>query len=708
MSQPNPDLEYLDFCRRIRLYLTYFQCLFLSLALFIKSPILLAMKPNDSKSTTPASPQLPRRGGSRIVSTKPRPTLKEKPENWTRQDAIEIYGIDSWGAGYFGVNEEGHVVIHPHGTKGATVDLYEIVGDLRERGIRTPILIRLMDIIDERLKLLNNCFKKAIEEYEYEGSYQGVYPIKVNQQKHLVKRILKSGAEFKTGLECGSKPELLVALAMMKYSEGLLICNGFKDSEYVETALLSQLLGYETVIVVEKPEDLDLILKVSERLNIQPNIGVRARLESPVSGKWKETSGSKSKFGLNSVEIVRCVEKLEKVEKLECLKLLHFHIGSQIPSIQSIKGSIKEGARFYTELMEMGASIQYLDVGGGLGIDYDGTGGTDSSINYSEQEYANDVVSIIQNLCDEKSIKHPTIVSESGRALTAHHSLLVFDVLGFSAHKDIGEVEKPKKGEHIVIAELYDIHEKLTKENLTESFNDVLQYRTDVSQLFSYGILSLKQRASAETLIRSIFIKMEPLAKEEEEEEILEFIQEILVSTYYTNFSVFQSLPDSWAVGQVFPVMPIHRLTEKPDQNGVIVDLTCDSDGRVDQFVQNGEATRSLTLHRPLSGQPYFLGIFLVGAYQEILGDLHNLFGDTDAVSITIDESGYQLEEVEEGDTVSEILSYIQYSRGELISRLREATETAIRNNTMSKTDARLFMRNYEDGLAGYTYLEDQ
>ncbi len=636
-------------------------------------------------------------------------TVKNQ-DQWTNDDSAELYGVRDWGAGYFDINEAGHAVAFANDQdRERNIDIYELTQDLLERGIRLPILIRFMDIIEARVRLVNECFQRAIDEYGYNNRYQGVYPIKVNQQKHLVEKILTSGEQFKTGLECGSKPELLVALAMMSQSNGLLICNGFKDSEYIETAILSQKLGFETIIVVEKLSDLDLILETSKKLNTNPRIGIRAKLDSRVTGKWAETSGPRSKFGLCATEIMTCVDRLEELNMMDCLQLLHFHIGSQIPNIQSIKSSIKEGARFYTELQKLGAKIKYLDVGGGLGVDYDGTGGGDSSINYSEQEYANDVVSIIQNICDEKEAPHPTIVSESGRSLTAHHSLLVFNVLGSSEQIARSKVEKPKKGNHILITELYEIYEKLNKNNLVESFNDLMQYKTDVAQLFSYGILNLKKRAFAESLIKAITEKMLPLATEEEEEEIIETLETDLLATYYANFSVFQSVPDSWAVNQVFPVMPIHRLNEKPEKKGVLVDLTCDCDGKIDRFIQEGETKSSIALHRlPSSNQEsYYLGTFMLGAYQEILGDLHNLFGDTDAVSVSIDESGYHIDEVEEGDTVGEILGYIQYHRADLIQKIRQSIESSIKNGTMQKSDARLLMRNYEEGLAGYSYLEE-
>ena len=629
--------------------------------------------------------------------------------DWSIEQATGLYGLQDWGAGYFSINQQGQVVVHPKKSRHQEqVALYDLMTDLKERGIRTPILIRFMDIIDERIRLINNCFKQAIQKYEYKNKYQGVYPIKVNQQRHVVEQILKSGKSHQMGLECGSKPELLVALAMMHQSKGLLICNGFKDLKYVETALLSQKLGYNTIIVVEKIADLDMILSVAKSLQITPQIGVRVRLDSLASGRWKQSSGRRSKFGLTSAEIVKCITMLKEQNMLRSLKLLHFHIGSQIPSIFSIKKALTEGVRYYTELCQMGATIKYLDVGGGLGVNYGTHGSLDSSINYSEQEYANDVVFILQSICDEMKVPHPMIVSESGRMMTAHHSVLLCDILSSSAEKhDITE-KNIKKDEHLVIQDLYETYETLSSENLIESFNDLQQYKVDIPQLFTYGMLNLKQKALAEKLIYMLSQKIVELASLEQKEDIVDILKQDLITLYFTNFSVFQSVPDSWATKQVFPVVPIQRLNEKPDEFAVLADLTCDCDGKIDRFVQKRQISKSLKLHKLKGNKPYYLGIFLVGAYQEILGDLHNLFGDTDAVSVLINKNGYHIEEVQEGDTVMEILNYIQYNRTELIQKMRRSIEMSIEKEQISKSDAHLLMRNYEDGLSGYSYLEHQ
>ena len=605
------------------------------------------------------------------------------------------------------------MIVTPHGAAGPSVDLMELTQDLQERGIAMPMLIRFPDITKSRIELLNSCFRRAIEENGYKGSYQGVYPIKVNQQRHLVEELVKFGAPARLGLECGSKPELLVVLAMMNTPEALIICNGFKDQEYIETALLSQKLGRNTIIVVDRMSELPMIIDAAKKFNTQPKIGLRAKLHSKGAGKWIDSSGDRSKFGLTPLEIVDCVERLKKENMLESLELLHYHIGSQIPSISSVKGSLKEGTRFYTELYMMGARPKYIDVGGGLGVDYDGSGNTDSSINYTEQEYANDVVSIIQSTCDEKNVPHPTIVTEAGRALVAHHSGLVFNVLG------INEVQKKEpstqisKDDHRIVQELQYIYDQLNENNIHEFYHDVMHTKETLLQLFTFGVLSLQQRAKAENLCWVIVTKMEKIASQmEDAQELAATLQELLSDTYFCNFSVFQSMPDSWAVGQLFPVLPIHRLTEEPTRKAILVDLTCDSDGKIGQFIDT-DATRkgpkktTLEVHELNEKDPYYMGVFLIGAYQEILGDLHNLFGDTDAVHITVTNAGYTVDHVVEGDTVTEVLSYVQYHRPELIESIRRASEESILKGTISKQEARLLMRHYEEGLSGYTYLED-
>jgi arginine decarboxylase len=633
--------------------------------------------------------------------------------SWSTEASKELYRVGAWGSGFFEINDKGNMMVTPHGPMGPSVDLLELTQDLQERGIQVPMLIRFPDITKSRIELLNGCFKKAIEDNAYKGIYRGVYPIKVNQQRHLVEELVKFGREACLGLECGSKPELLVVLAMMNTPDALIICNGFKDQEYIETAILSQKLGRNTIIVVDRMVELPMIIEAAKKFTTSPKIGLRAKLHSKGAGRWIDSSGDRSKFGLTPLEIVDCVEILKKENMLDSLELLHYHIGSQISSISSVKGSLKEGTRFYTELYHMGARPKFIDVGGGLGVDYDGSGTTDSSINYTEQEYANDVVSIIQSVCDEKNVPHPAIVTEAGRALVAHHSVLVFNVLGINEVQKKEPASTTSKEDHRVVQDLAYIHEKLNENNMDEFYHDVMHARETILQLFTFGVLSLEQRAKAENLCWVILTKMEKMARKiDDQQDLAESLQELLSDTYFCNFSVFQSMPDSWAVGQLFPVLPIHRLKEEPKRKAILVDLTCDSDGKIGQFIDSsGKYQKSkkttIEVHDLNDRDPYFMGVFMVGAYQEILGDLHNLFGDTDAVHITVTSAGYTVDHVVEGDTVTEVLSYVQYNRPELIESIRRASEDSILRGTISKHEARLLMRHYEEGLSGYTYLED-
>lgn len=631
---------------------------------------------------------------------------------WSKEQSETEYGINAWGEGYFRINNDGNVCVNPDGQlNGPSVDLYELTQDLLDRGIRVPIMIRFPDIIKSRVDLINDCFTKAFADHNYKGHYCGVYPVKVNQQRHLVEELVKQGSKRRLGLECGSKPELLIVLAHAKNNESLIICNGFKDTEYIETAILSQKIGKHTIIVVDRYEELLLIVAAAKKLNARPHIGFRMKLNSQGAGKWVDSSGARSKFGLTTVEVVEGIELLKRENMIDCLELVHFHIGSQIPAIQSIKSSLKEGVRFFTEIYHLGAtSLRYIDVGGGLGVDYDGTGNSDSSINYSEQEYANDVVSALQALCDERNVPHPNIVTESGRFLVAHHSVLVFNVLGVN---NLSRPEPPRpatKADHPVMQDLQYIHEKLNRANLNECFNDLTQARQEVMQLFTYGVLNLQLRAWCESMYFAIATKMIKLAQQmDDAEDIVQALSQEMCDTYFCNFSVFQSIPDSWAVGQMFPVMPIHRLKEEPSRQCTLADLTCDSDGKLEKFIdtETGKTRKTLTVHPYREGQPYYLAVFLTGAYQEILGDLHNLFGDTDAVHVSVTASGYTLDHYVPGDTVTEVLSYVQYHQNHMVEAIRASTEESIQKGTLTKQEAKLLIKHYEEGLAGYTYLED-
>lgn len=632
-------------------------------------------------------------------------------EEWNAKNSAELYGINYWGSGYFRMNDRGHVEVTPHGKKGPSLDLFHLVEDLLERGIRIPILLRFPDIIKSRIELLSSCFATAIHECKYNGNYCGVYPIKVNQQRHLVEEIIRFGQNHRFGLECGSKPELLITLALMDNPEALIICNGFKDVEYIEMALISQKLGRNTFIVVDRYSELQMIIDAGRRLHIQPRIGFRAKMNTPGSGRWAETSGAKSKFGLTPSEIVHGIELLKQNDLLSCLELLHFHIGSQIPSIQAIKSAIKEGARLFTELHTLGATPHYIDVGGGLGVDYDGSGKSDSSTNYSEQEYANDIVSTLQSICDERQVPHPHIISESGRSLVAHSSALIFDVIGQNELKirDF-RIDNPEQ-ESRLVQDLWDIYKSLDAKNINESYNDLIEKKRDTLQLFTYGVLSLEQRAKAEDLFWAIATKMHKISTGIPDAEDIHYsLEQDLSDTYFCNFSVFQSLPDSWALEQLFPVIPIHRLNEKPDKWVTLVDLTCDSDGHITNFIdaETGGVQKYLEVHSVQNNTPYYMGVFLAGAYQEILGDLHNLFGDTDAVHISVTESGYTIDHVVEGDSVKEVLSYVEYQKSELLEKVRRSTELGIAKGSLSRSEARLLLQHYERGLSGYTYLNDK
>jgi len=634
-----------------------------------------------------------------------------KSASWSPEQSAALYGINNWGNGYFRVNSQGHVVVTPKGENGPGVDLYELTQELQDRGIRVPIMIRFPDIINQRVQLLHSCFQKAFADHSYKGQFCGVFPIKVNQQRHLVEELVRFGKNCKLGLECGSKPELLVVLSLMNTSDAVIVCNGFKDAEYIETALLAQKLGRDIIIVVDRKDEIKIIVESAKKLSIRPKIGFRAKLNTQGAGKWVDSAGAKSKFGLTAAEIVEGVETLRKQDMLECLELLHYHIGSQVPSIQSIKSSLKEAARFYTELHNLGANLKYIDVGGGLGVDYDGSGSSDSSINYSEQEYANDVVSTIQTLCDEKNIPHPNIITESGRSLVAHHSVLVFNVMGVNnLYRQQPPVPAGKK-DPAIMQDMQYIFEKLNPDNINECFNDLMQSKSEVLNLFTYGVLNLTQRAWCESMHFTIATKMLEIARITADcEDIVEQLREELGDTYFCNFSVFQSVPDSWAVGQLFPVMPIHNLEQEPYHEATLADLTCDSDGKIEKFIdtETGDFKKTLRIHPFKEGDaPYFLAVFLTGAYQEILGDLHNLFGDTDAVHISIHESGYTVDHYIPGDTVTEVLSYVQYGRAEMVDKVRQYTEESIASGNISKQEAKALLKHYEEGLSGYTYLEE-
>ena len=630
----------------------------------------------------------------------------EPTERWSITDASELYDVASWGKGYFSIGSNGHLWVHPNKEPARGIDLRELVEKLELRGIYLPILIRFAEILKHRLAELHQAFDNSIAEHGYKGGYCCVYPIKVNQQRQVVEEVLKYGRPYHFGLEAGSKPELLAVLAIAD-NETPIICNGFKDDEYIEMVMLAKKIGRRIIPVVEKYTELDLILKHSQRVGVRPVIGLRLKLASKGSGRWKSSGGYRSKFGLTVSEALQALDQMKAAGMEDCLELLHFHLGSQITNIRQIKAAVNEAARIYVELKRAGAGLKYLDVGGGLGIDYDGSQ-TDfeSSVNYTLQEYSNDVVYHIQNVCEEADVPHPTIISESGRAIAAYHSVLVFNVLGVSGFGDDTVAPVPEDAEQPLI-DLQETFKSLSSKNLLESFHDAQQALDSALNLFNLGYLPLAQRSQAENLYWAICRRILKMAKELEFfPEELEGLDGMLSDTYFCNFSLFQSVPDSWAVKQLFPIMPIHRLNEMPSRAAVLGDISCDSDGKIDQFIDRRDVKKTLPLH-PFNGEPYVLGAFLVGAYQEILGDLHNLFGDTNAVHVSLGENGdVILDTVIRGDTVREVLDYVQFSAKTLLEEFRRDVETALREGRIGYEESGRLLRFYEEGLNGYTYLE--
>jgi arginine decarboxylase len=627
---------------------------------------------------------------------------------WTLADALETYGIRNWGNPYFGINEKGHVCVHPDGPQAASMDLKELVDEVRRRGIGLPLLLRFTDVLRHRVIHLNEAFRKAIAEHNYKGQYRGVYPIKVNQHRYVVETIVETGKSYGYGLEAGSKPELLAVMALLDNDEALVICNGYKDEEYVETALFFSRLGRKVILVVEKPSELPLIAEVARRTGIAPRLGIRVRLSTRGAGKWEASGGDRSKFGLTSSELMASIGFMRETGLLQYFELLHFHLGSQISNIRNVKNALREVGCFYVEVARQGAPLQYLDVGGGLGVDYDGSQTNfTSSMNYTTEEYSNDVVFGVMEACDRAGVPHPTLVSESGRAVVAHHAVLIVDVLGTSEIDPAQVSDKVDEKAQPVVRNLASTFRDVTNKNLLESWHDAQDSKEESLTLFSLGHLSLEQRVAAENIYWATCHKIMRIAREQGEiPEELESLEKQLSDTYFCNFSVFQSLPDSWAIDQLFPMMPIHRLNEKPTRKAVLADITCDSDGKIEHFIDKREVKDSLELH-PLNDDDYYLGIFLVGAYQEILGDLHNLFGDTHTVQVSLaPNGGYLIDHVVEGDTVTEVLHYVSYNKDDLVARLRKFTEVALRQGRITLDESRSLLRMYEEGLSGYTYLE--
>jgi arginine decarboxylase len=634
--------------------------------------------------------------------------IDQQVKPWSVADAAELYDVGRWGAGYFSVNPAGNLCVHPTKDPARCIDLKQLVDDLQLRGIDLPILIRFAEILQHRLGEIHDAFQQAMREHHFKGNYCCVYPIKVNQQRQVVEEVLQFGRPFHFGLEAGSKPELLAVLALAS-NDTPIICNGFKDPEFIEMAMLAHKIGRRIIPVVEKYTELGLILEFAHKVGVRPMIGMRVKLATKSSGRWQSSGGYRSKFGLTVSEILRALEELKQQGMQDCFKLLHFHLGSQIPNIRHIKQALNEAVRVYVELAGRGAGLEYLDVGGGLGVDYDGSQTNfESSANYSLQEYANDVVYHIQSVCDDAGVPHPTIVSESGRAVVAYHSALVFNVLGVSG---LGEWEVPSELPPDVeqpINDLVGTYQNVTPRNLLESYHDAQQALDMAMGLFNGGYLPLDQRSLAENLFWAICRKMQRLVRQlDYVPEDLQGLDALLSDTYFCNFSLFQSMPDSWAIRQLFPVMPIHRLNVQPTHHAVLGDITCDSDGKIDLFIDRRDVKRTLPLHS-FNGEPYYLGAFMLGAYQEILGDMHNLFGDTNAVHVSLDTNGsVVLETVIKGDTVREVLDYVEFEPEALVRKLRTDVEMAVRETRLDFQEAGRMLRFYEEGLQGYTYLED-
>ncbi len=615
--------------------------------------------------------------------------------------------MQGWGLGFFRVSPEGRVTVHPDGNPKRGLDLYQLATDLNAQGVGLPLLLRFSDILRARIQALATQFQNAITEFGYDGAYTTVYPIKVNQQRHVVQEIVEFGSVHGVGLECGSKPELQAVLGITESTDHIIVCNGYKDEEYMRLALMGQKLGHKVFVVIEQLSEVDTFLKVADELGITPTMGVRIKLATEGSGRWAKSGGEKSKFGLSAMELMKVLDKLEAAGRKDVLRLVHFHLGSQITDIQFIKAGLEEIGRFYVELRKMGFALTHVDVGGGLGVDYDGSRSTrPASMNYSMREYANDVVYTLGTVCRSEGVPMPHLISESGRAITAHHSLLLVNVTDVESQSD-PQIPELGADPHPLLVELKENLESIGAERLEEVHHDASFGKERAQELFASGVLTLRDRANAEQLYLATMNQLARLVESEKGEhpEIWSDLEATLVDRYFCNFSVFQSLPDNWAIDQLFPIMPIHRLDEQPTRRGTIQDITCDSDGVIDRFVGGRKGKPSLELHPVRDDEPYLLGIFLTGAYQEILGDLHNLFGDTNAVHVRLTDAGYEITDMVHGDTVTEVLNYVQFQPADLLTTFRRKVTNA---KDLSRSDANQFIADYVAGLEGYTYLEGE
>ena len=627
---------------------------------------------------------------------------------WRIEDSEELYNITGWGTSYFGINDKGHVVVTPR-RDGVAVDLKELVDELQLRDVAAPTLVRFPDILDNRIEKMSSCFKQAAEEYGYKAENFIIYPIKVNQMRPVVEEIISHGKKFNLGLEAGSKPELHAVIAVNTDSDSLIVCNGYKDESYIELALLAQKMGKRIFLVVEKMNELKLIAKMAKQLNVQPNIGIRIKLASSGSGKWEESGGDASKFGLTSSELLEALDFMESKGLKDCLKLIHFHIGSQVTKIRRIKTALREASQFYVQLHAMGFKVEFVDIGGGLGVDYDGTRSSNSegSVNYSIQEYVNDSISTLVDVSDKNGIPHPNIITESGRALTAHHSVLIFEVLETATLPEWDDEEVIAPDAHELVQELYGIWDSLNQNKMLEAWHDAQQIREEALDLFSHGIVDLKTRAQIERLYWSITREINQIAEGlKHAPDEFRGLSKLLADKYFCNFSLFQSLPDSWAIDQIFPIMPIQRLDEKPDRSATLQDITCDSDGKIANFISTRNVAHYLPVHSLKKTEPYYVAVFLVGAYQEILGDMHNLFGDTNAVHVSVSEKGYNIEQIIDGETVAEVLDYVQYNPKKLVRTLETWVTKSVKEGKISLEEGKEFLSNYRSGLYRYTNIK--
>ncbi|HUX97849.1 MAG TPA: biosynthetic arginine decarboxylase [Bacteroidales bacterium] len=627
---------------------------------------------------------------------------------WRVDDSAELYNINGWGVPYFSINEKGNVVVTPQ-KNGASVDLKELLDELTLSDVSAPVLIRFPDILDDRIISISKCFKSASEEYDYKAQSFIIYPIKVNQMRPVVEEIVSHGKKFNIGLEAGSKPELHAVIAINTDPESLIICNGYKDEDYIELALLAQKMGKRIFLVVEKLNELKLITTISKRLKIKPNLGIRIKLASVGSGKWEDSGGDISKFGLTSSELLEAIDFLEKNKMRESIKLIHFHIGSQVTKIRRIKIALREASQFYIQLRKLGFNVEFVDIGGGLGVDYDGTGSSnsESSVNYTIQEYVNDSISTFVDASNKANIPHPNIITESGRSLTAHHSVLIFEVLETTTLPAWSEEDIIQDNDHELVRDLYLLYDNINQSRMLETWHDAQQIREEALDRFSFGLIDLRTRAQIERLFWSVAREVNHMVNSTKHvPEELRQISRMLSDKYFCNFSLFQSLPDAWAIDQIFPITPIHRLNEEPTRTATIQDMTCDSDGKIDNFISTRNSPHQIPVHSLRGKEPYYLGVFLVGAYQEILGDLHNLFGDTNAVHVSVDADGYKIDRIIDGESVAEVLEYVQYNSKKMVRTVESWVTSSVKTGIITLEEGKEFLSNYRSGLYGYTYLE--